>query len=172
MHNVYINSGRVLKGNSEAWCSEIRTKRWLSAFRHAPTAGLIWGMVEEREPWDHYSDEPIQNLRTLQYYNADTFNAASSPHRCEPAALVARIVALKEALKSERKDRNNLRAVPATRDPANASTRGRSSGSDRPDVVRGQLACPAIQIRPPQPSTRSGRGSLVPLVHSYQISTS
>jgi hypothetical protein len=36
-------------------------------------------------------------------YNAATFNAASNPHRCEPEALVARIVALKEALKSERK---------------------------------------------------------------------
>jgi hypothetical protein len=36
-------------------------------------------------------------------YNLATSNAAINPHRCEPAALVARIVALKEALKSERR---------------------------------------------------------------------
>jgi hypothetical protein len=36
-------------------------------------------------------------------FNAATFNAASNPHRCEPEALVARILALKDALKSERK---------------------------------------------------------------------
>jgi hypothetical protein len=36
-------------------------------------------------------------------FNAETSNAATNPHRCEPADLVTRIVALKEALKSERK---------------------------------------------------------------------
>jgi len=36
-------------------------------------------------------------------FNAHMSNAATDPHRCEPAALVARILALKEALKSERK---------------------------------------------------------------------
>ena len=49
----------------------------------------------------------MSNFRTCELcdrdYNAATFNAASNPHRCEPEALVARILALKEALKSERK---------------------------------------------------------------------
>ena len=36
-------------------------------------------------------------------FNAQTSNSATNPHRCEPAALVARIIALKQALKSERK---------------------------------------------------------------------
>jgi len=36
-------------------------------------------------------------------FNAHTSNSATDPHRCGPAALVARIVALKQALKSERK---------------------------------------------------------------------
>src|SRR5258708_29145739 len=36
-------------------------------------------------------------------FNAETSNAATNPDRCEPGALVTRIVALKAALKSERR---------------------------------------------------------------------
>jgi hypothetical protein len=36
-------------------------------------------------------------------FNARTSNSATDPHRCEPEALVARILPLKEALKYERK---------------------------------------------------------------------
>jgi hypothetical protein len=36
-------------------------------------------------------------------YNAPAFNVVNNPHRCDPGALAARIVSLKDALRSERK---------------------------------------------------------------------
>ncbi len=47
----------------------------------------------------------MSDFRTCEFCDV-TFNAhtaATDPHRCEPAGLVARIVALKEALRFERK---------------------------------------------------------------------
>src|SRR5580658_6730875 len=39
-----------------------------------------------------------------QYFNTETTNPGSNPHKCEPSALVARILALKGRLRSQREE--------------------------------------------------------------------